>query len=209
MQVKGGGQGPNYNPVRGQFAGIVNRQAGMFAGTRDPWEKVKAHLIAACRSDDEVKMNLPVAKQLYDFCVENNVQALELDAYPISFSVGPKLLCWAPALFIYKDKITNPFLDFRRSRKLTREAQRCIFSLQHHAIRVNNPDYAEVEFEVFQFNDNEERGIQPKGEKGRWLYSYEQLEEMISATQLLWFDVLAGREEEVRKTGTGLRGDLL
>jgi hypothetical protein len=182
----------------------------MFPSVRDPWDVVEKHVIAACRSSEEVDMNKLVAKQLYDYCVAHEVEATEIDGFPISFSVGPKLLCWSPALFIYPDRITVPFMDFRRSRNLTSEARRCIFSLQHHALRVNNPDYADVvTMEIFQFADDPDRTIRPKAEDGCWLYSYDQLEAMITQTQQLWFDVLAGREEEARRTGTGRRGDLL
>lgn len=208
-QVKGSGQGPNYNPTRGQFSGIVNRQPGMFPSERDSWETVEKHLLAACKSVEEQELNLPVARQLYDHCVRDKVSARELDGFPISFSVGPKLLCWSPALFVYPDRITVPFLDFRRSRNLHREARRCIMSLQHHALRVNNPDFADVTFEVLKFAADGVRSIAVHSEDDRWLYTYEQLEEMIARTQRLWFDVLAGREEEVRRTGTGKRGDLI
>jgi hypothetical protein len=210
MQVKGGGQGPNYNPTRKSFPGIVNRRPGAFTSIRDEWNVVENQIRLFSRSDDEFNLNIPVARQLYDHCVEHEVEATEIDGFPISFSVGPKLLCWSPALFIYPDRITVPFMDFRRSRNLTREARRCIFSLQHHALRVNNPDYRDaVGLEVFQFGLGASRPIQSKPEDDCWLFSYDQLEDMITQTQRLWFDVLADREEEVRRTGTGKRGDLL
>lgn len=208
-QVKGSGQGPNYNPTRSQFPGIVNRQPGVFASERDTWQIVEKHIKAASRSGEEQDLNLPVARQLYDYCVAESVQAVELDGFPISFSVGPKLLCWSPALFLYSDRMTVPFLDLRRSRRLHREARRCIYSLQHHALRVNNPDYQDVTFEIFQFEPNKGRSIRALPEDNCWLFSYEQLEQMITQTQNLWFDVLVNREEEARRTGTGKKGDLL
>jgi hypothetical protein len=208
-QVKGGGQGPNYNPTRAQFPGIVNRQPGVFKSERDSWGTVRKHIETACRSPEEWEMNEPVAQQLYDYCAEEGVRAIEVEGYPISFSVGPKLMCWSPAVFLYRDRATIPFLDLRRSRNLHREGMRCIFSLQHHALRVNNPDYADVTFQVFKFEKDESRTIRVHEEEGRWLFTYEQLEAMIARTQRLWFDVLAEREEEIRRTGTGKKGDLL
>lgn len=208
QQVKGGGGGPNYNPTRKQFAGIVNRQPGVFESTRDPWRTVGLHIVRACRSLRECKMNLPVAKSLYEYCEAQEVRALELDGYPISFSVGPKLEAWSPALFIYPDRLTVPFLDLRRGLCLTREAQRFIFSLQHHALRVNNPDYADVTFEILQFDKARSRTVKVVSEESRWLYSYDQLEAMICETQQLWFDVLAGRTAETRRAASG-KGTLL
>jgi hypothetical protein len=208
-QVKGGGQGPNYNPVRGQFAGIVNRQPGAFPSKRDPWPVVESNVKTACRTDDEWRMNLPVARQLYEYCVENQVRAVELEGYPMSFSFGPKILCWSPAVFIYKDRITIPFTDFRRGRSLHREAMRCIFSLQHYALRVNNPDYTDVSLEIFKFANNAERSLRAHAEDGRWLFSYDQLELMVTRTQRLWYIVLDERDDQARKQAAGKRGPLL
>lgn len=208
-QVKGGGRGPNYNPTRRQFPGIVNRQPGVFESKRDDWTTIEGNIRSACRSDDEWHMNEPVARQLFNYCVESAVRAIEVEGFPISFSVGPKLMCWSPAIFIYPDRITIPFLDLRRTRNLHREAMRCIFSLQHHALRVNNPDHSEITFEILKFANTSERSLQVHTEDERWLFSYEELEQMIAVTQRLWFDVLAEREEEIRRTGTGKTGDLL
>lgn len=208
LQVKGGGGGPNYNPTRGQFAGIVNRRPGVFESVRDPWRIVGKNIIRACRSFRECKMNIPVAKSLYRYCEDHAISAVELEGYPLSFSVGPKLEAWSPALFIYPDRVSVPFLDLRRGLRLTREAQRFIFSLQHHALRVNNPDYSEVEFEIFQFDSDKSRSIRIISEDKRWLYSYDQLETMISETQHLWFEVLSGRTVELRKAAGG-KGSLL
>lgn len=73
---------------------------------------------------------------------------------------------------------------------------------------MNNPDYAEVQLEIFKFGQDGTRTIRVVAEANRWLYSYDQLEDMIRETQLLWFDVLAGREEDDRKRG-GEPGSLL
>lgn len=206
-QVKSGGFGPNYNPTRSEFPGIVNRQPGVFPSVRDPWRKVGNHIVARSKSLREAKMNLPVAKSLYDYCEEKNIRAMELDGFPISFSVGPKLMAWSPALFIYEDRLTVPFLDLRKSRGLTYAAQKFIFSVQHYALRENNPDYSDVEFQIFKFGTDRQRSVRVIEEHDRSLFSYEELEKMIVETQLMWFDVLAGREEEVRRKGG--RGSLI
>ncbi|MEL7476162.1 MAG: hypothetical protein AAGJ55_08015 [Cyanobacteria bacterium J06555_12] len=200
-QVKGGGFGPNYNPTRLEFPGIVNRQPGVFESDRDPWRKVGNHIVARSKNLREAKMNLPVARSLYDYCESNDIRAVELDGFPISFAVGPKLSAWSPALFIYPDRLTVPFLDLRQTRNLTFAAQKFIFSLQHYALRENNPDYSDVEFQIFKFLKGRRREIRVIEEGSRSLFTYEELETMITDTQLLWFDVLADREEEARRTG--------
>ena len=200
-QVKGGGFGPNYNPTRAEFPGIVNRQPGVFESTRDSWRTVGNNIVSRSKSIREAKMNLRVARSLYEFCVAENIKALELDGFPLSFAVGPKLSAWSPALFIYEGKITVPFLDLRQSKSLTFAAQKFIFSLQHYALRENNPDYSDVEFQIIKFEKGRRRLIRVIDEGSRRLFSYEELERMISETQLLWFEVLAGREEDRRRAG--------
>lgn len=201
-QVKGAGFGPNYNPTRKRFAGIVNRQPGALKSRRDPWRVVGREIVKNCRSLTEAKMNLRVALNLYKHCESNNINAVELDGFPIGFSVGPKLEAWSPALFVTNDRLTVPFLDLRKTRSLSPEAQRFIFSVQHHALRVNNPDYAEVEFQIYQFGRERHRPIKIIEEHGRKLFSYEQLEQMIAETHDLWVKVLVGRFEEAKATGT-------
>ena len=68
LQVKSGGGGANYNPTRNEFPGIVNRRPGMFDSERDDWNAVKRNILKACRSPEEVEMNLPVAQQLHAYC---------------------------------------------------------------------------------------------------------------------------------------------
>ncbi|MBC2667060.1 hypothetical protein H7F51_16195 [Novosphingobium flavum] len=148
-------------------------------------------------------MNLPVARQLYDYCAQHKVNALELEGWPISFSVGPKLQAWSPALFVYPDRITIPFVDPRKGKRLTREGIRFIFSIQFHAVRVNNPDYDEVHGEIIQFSKEDGRSIRIIPEDGMRLFSYEELEFMISQTQRMWFDVLTDRQQETRRRAGG------
>ena len=207
MQVKSGGFGPNYNPTRAEFPGIVNRQPGVFPSVRDSWRIVGNNIVARSKSMREAKMNLRVARSLYDFCDHENIEARELDGFPISFSVGPKLSAWSPALFIFSDRLTVPFLDLRQARGLTFDAQKFIFSLQHYALRENNPDYADVEFQIYKFEKGQRRKIRIIEENDRSLFTYEELEKMITETQSLWYEVLAGRQQERRQAGG--RGPLI
>ncbi len=199
QQVKGGAQGPNYNPTRKQLPDIVNRQPGPFVAERAPWNIVRENLGRACRSDAEEKMNLPVAKSTYDYCVEHDVRAVELNGYPITFSVGVRLVCWAPALFIYQDRLSVPFFDMRRGRSLTSEGIRFIFSAMDIALRINNPDFAEVEFEVLKFDLGDVRGLRAIREQGQQLLSYDELETRVAVTQAIWIEVLSERVVEERR----------
>ncbi|KZX89393.1 hypothetical protein A3726_12180 [Erythrobacter sp. HI0037] len=174
----------------------------MLKSRRDPWRIVAREIVKRCRSLTEAKMNLRVARSLYSHCERNGINALELDSFPIGFSVGPKLEAWSPALFVTADRLAVPFLDLRKTRSLNPEAQRFIFSIQHHALRVNNPDYSDVEFQIYQFGRDRLRPIKVIEEAGRRLFTYDELELMIKETHSLWVEVLVGRYEEAKATGT-------
>lgn len=208
-QVTGGGGGPNYNPTRANFADIVNRRPGIFEAVRTPWPAVVAAVVKKCHSQREEVMNRVVSKSLYEYCIEQQIKAIEVEGYPLSFSIGPRIISWSPAVFIYPDRLSIPFIDLRRSYDLYREAQRFIFSTQHEALRALNPDYSEIQFEILKFLDESNRPIKVIPEAGFRLFIYDELEEMIVFTQRLWIDVCLERTDGKRKSGSKGPGDLL
>jgi hypothetical protein len=178
----------------------------MFESKRAPWAVVEAEIKALARSDVEEKMNLLVSKSIYQFCEWEKLNARELDGFPLTLSIGWKLTCWAPALFLYPDRMTVPFFDMRRAYGLTYGAATFMFSAMHLALRVNNPDYSPVEFEILRLRNNKTRSIVPIPERGRKLFTYEELEEMVAVTHGIWVDVLLGRRDDARRGG-GAGGD--
>jgi len=208
-QVSSGGAGPNYNPTRANLPDLLNRQAGPFTSERAAWPIIKKGIVKKCRSKSEQTMNILVAKSLYRYCRDQQVEAREIDAFPISFSTGTRLTCWAPAILVYPHHLALPFMDFRRSRYLNREAQRFLFSTQHEAVRVNNPDYSELRLEILKFENEHGRPIRTVSEAGFRLFSYDQLEEMISYTQRLWTAVNQERANKKRNSGKPSPGSLL
>ncbi|WP_123906309.1 hypothetical protein [Sphingorhabdus sp. YGSMI21] len=198
QQVNTGGGGPSYRPTRQKLADVVDRKPGMFESERAPWSVVEEDLKKLSYSDREEKMNLLAGKSIYNYCAKNDVHARELEGYPLSFNVGLKLVCWSPALFVYPDRISVPFFDMRRKYFLTPGATKFMFSVMNIALRENNPDYSEVEFEVLRLSDSKDRAIRPISEGDMSLYSYEELEQMISETQSLWIKVQEGRIDQRR-----------
>lgn len=198
-QVKRGGFGGGYGPTREKLSDIVNRQPGIIPSSRAPWEAIEADLKRLSKSNKEEAMNLLSARAIFDHCVENAINARELEGFPLTFSMGLKITCWSPALFIYSDKLTVPFFDMRRKYFLTEEAIRFMFSVMHIALRQNNPDYEEVTFEIKRLSDSPNRSIRTIEENSMRLYSYEQLEEMVSQTQQVWIDVQNERHKEERR----------
>jgi hypothetical protein len=208
-QVKTGGGGPSYRPTREKLPDIVDRKTDMFPSVRAPWSLVESDLKKLSRSVQEAQMNLTAGKSIYDYCDSNGVHAREIDGFPLSFNVGLKLVCWSPALFVYEDKITVPFFDMRRKYYLTPNAAKFMFSVMHIALRENNPDYADVELEILRLSDAKSRTIRSIPETTDKLYTYEELEVMISETHSQWVEVQLGRQEEERRSDKGWGNDTL
>ncbi|MEQ9663418.1 MAG: hypothetical protein RLN87_12835 [Parasphingopyxis sp.] len=201
QQVKSGGGRGSYRPTRQNLPDIVNRHPGMFPAKRAPWRVVRDNVLKKCSSDTERRMNRRAAKAIYDYCQSENVSARELDGYPLSLSIGLKLMCWSPALFVYDDRISVPFFDMRRTYKLTRDANTFMFSVMHHALRVNNPDYRAVKFEILRLRDSKTRDVFPIMEGSRNLFSYEEIEAMVRVTHTLWLQIIEDRDAEARAAG--------
>jgi len=200
-QVKDGGGSGSYRPTREKLPDIVNRRPGVFASERASWDIIRKDLIRLSKSDKEENMNLRAARAIYDYCVAEKVQARELVGFPLSFSVGLKLTCWSPALFIYPDRAAVPFFDMRRKYGLTPRAVAFMFSVMHIALRENNPDYDIVELETLRLSNTPSRAVQPISEQGVRLYTYDELEVMVSETHALWVEIQAKRGEERRRSG--------
>lgn len=200
-QVKDGGGSGSYRPTRQKLPDIVNRQPGVFESVRAPWEVIKEDVVRMSKSDTEQKMNVRASRAIFDYCVAEGIQARELVGYSLSFSIGLKLTCWSPALFIYADRVAIPFFDMRRRYGLTPRAVAFMFSAMHIALRENNPDYETVEVEALRLSNTRSRGIQRIFERGITLYSYEQLEIMVAETHALWVEIQTERGEERRRSG--------
>jgi len=104
-----------------------------------------------------------------------------------------------------------PFFDPRRSRHLTALGRRFTFSMMHQAIRIADPDLAEVRLGIFQFEalDDGSRSVRLRTDEEIGLYDFDELDGMIRETYSIWGEVLAEREAETRRRGSGSRGPLL
>ena len=194
-QVKSGGGSGSYEPTRRKLPDIVNRRVGAFPPKRTSWQQIESDISRLSKSDHEERMNKTAAKAIRRYCDENEVEARELDGFPLSFSIGVKLRCWSPALFLYKDRMATPFFDMRRTYRLTREGRRFMFSVMHIALRENNPDYQNVEHEILHLTKTSDRNIRVISERGMRLFSYDELETMVRDTYELWHSILEERRD--------------
>jgi hypothetical protein len=177
-----GGSGYDYyRGVKTNLGGIVN-PAG---SSRGSLEQIKAAVALDCISSDEIKPNQSVAAGLYEYVTEHNVVAAVFD-YP-RVALGPAGLRspWAPLLLKIDGKRYIPFFDFRQGpRRLTRDAWRFIFSIQHSHIRLANPtEFGDVGLVVLQFTApiNKVRKVVPHFDAGVSFWSDKNIGTMIDA----------------------------
>jgi hypothetical protein len=124
-------------------------------------------------------------------------------AFPIGLS--EKVVYWSQVVVAIDGRPVVPFFDPRRTKKLTSEARRFVFSVMHERIRVD-PDFANVRLAIIQFHNSDEgaRAAIPYFDDDLELLGFEALDSMVRETYEIWHEVLMDREDENRgKTGTG------
>jgi hypothetical protein len=182
----GGGGYDRYRGVKTNLGGILN----LALNSRVPAslatkKQIKIAVARACIGSREVKGNQSVAEGLYDYVVEHNVTAAMFDFPPVGLGPAGVRSIWAPYLLKIDGKKYIPYFDFRQGpRRLTREARRFIFSIQHTHIRLANPtEYGEVGFVIFQFTApiNRVRNVVPYFDAGVSFWSDKEIGVMIDA----------------------------
>jgi hypothetical protein len=202
----------SYGPLRACFHDIFNVQPAMFGPVAPTdWSIIETQLHRRCRSDEELKANLAVARGLHHFAISTNLLGRAQDFFPLAMGAGQKVSYWLPMVLSHEGQPLVPFIDPRRSRGLTREARRFAFSMMHERIRAADPDYEAVRFAIFQFGEMVEDQRRPTlhTDADVVLFSLDELEAMVSATYALWQEVCEEREVEERRKATGTRGPLI
>lgn len=202
----------SYGPLRSCFHDIFNVQPEMFGPVAPTdWSVIEAQLKRKCRSAEELKANLAVARGLHQFAGEANLLGRAQEFFPLAMGANQKVAYWLPMVLSHEGQALVPFIDPRRSRGLTREGRRFVFSMMHERIRAADPDYEGVRFAVFQFGASGEDQRNPilHIDDGVALFSLDELEAMVTATYTLWQEVCEEREVEERRKGTGTRGPLI
>lgn len=202
----------SYGPLRGCFHDIFNIHPEMFEPARPTdWPIIEAALRKKCKSEDELKANLAVARGLHQFATDENLLGRSQEFYPLAMGPGRKVSYWLPMVLSRQARPLIPFIDPRRTRSLTREGRRFAFSMMHERTRAADPDYEGVDLAIFQFGDFASGQRKPvlHTDQGVTLYTLDELDAMISETYLLWQEVCEEREVETRRKGTGTTGPLL
>lgn len=211
-QIRYGRPPFSYKPLRTCLHDIFNVQPELFGLVEPtPWAQVEARLRRESHSEDELQANLRVARGLHQFATDVNILGRSQEFFPLAMGTGQKVTYWHPMVLSLEGRAFVPFIDPRRSRGLTREARRFAFSMMHERIRAADPDYAAVQFVIFQFGDTVEDRRRPilHTDDDVMLFSLDEMEAMINVTYALWREVSEEREISARRRANGTRGPLI
>lgn len=208
--MKGGFSTFSYKHVRACFSDVFNVQPALFGPAEPtPWPKIEARLIKACKSGDELRNNVQIAKALHEYSTSKGIRGRQHEFFPMAMGVGRKVSFWLPMVLAIDARPHAIFVDPRRTNGLTRAARRFVFSMMHERIRAADEDFAEVGLGIIRFVDNaddEGRSVRFFSEEGVQRYSLDEMEAMVSSTYRIWQEVLDERTTETRRKGTGTGG---
>lgn len=211
-QIRHGRPPFSYGPLRSCFHDIFNVQLEMFSPVdATEWTVIESLLRRKCRSADELKANLAVAKGLHEFGSRSEVLGRTQEFFPLAMGAGQKVAYWLPMVLSIEGRAVVPFIDPRRSKGLTREGRRFAFSMMHERVRAADPDYETVGLAIVQFGDviEDQRAVVVHMDDGTTLFSIDQLEMMVNSTYALWHEICEEREADDRRRGTGTHGPLI
>ena len=211
-QLRNGYPPFSYKPLHDHLHEIFNFQPTLFGPVKPTdWSVIEDSLRKRCRQGSETAANLSVARGLYDWIVDNQIEGRSQRFFPLSMGAAGNFTYWLPSVLNVQGKATVPFIDPRRSRGLEKEARRFVFSMMHERIRVDDQDYAKVKFVILKFpgSDDDVRAPVLYADDGIQLYSREQLESMVTETYELWREVYEDRVSGARRAAAGRVGPLL
>jgi len=189
---------------------ILNVEAGPLGVVpRASWSEVAGEIRKCCKRG--LDANLAVAEALYRFSEREQIEGRRHEFFPLSVGLSEKVRFWLQAVVGLRGEPTVLFIDPRRAKKLTVEGRRFALSAMHQRIRVSDPDFADVELAIIQFETDGAGVRTPKlfTADGVDLFSFEALDAMVRETYDLWREVLEERESDVRRKAGGARGLLI
>lgn len=194
----------SYKPVRASFGDLLNLDTELF-GQLPPirFDRVAQAIRSNSRFELEADANIKVAAGLYErhWCGRKQLFGA------MTSTIGQKLTYWSPIVLNLDDRAVIPFFNPRRAH-LSPEGRRFVFSMMHEQIRASNSDNQNAVLGICQFADVKSglRTARLTFDEGTELYSFEELQSMVSETYSVWADVWADRVEEVRRRA-GASGD--
>lgn len=158
-------------------------------------KRLKAAVAAACIGSSEIKNNQSVVVGLCNYVAEHQITAVPFDFPPVALGRAGARSFWAPYLLKIDGRKYIPFVDFRQGlRRLTRDARRFIFSIQHTHIRRANPtEYGDAGLVILEFAavQSKVRSVVPYFDNGILFWSDQEIGAMI--------DVVYRAIDEIKK----------
>jgi hypothetical protein len=172
---------------------------------RVPWSKIEQDIRRRSRSDAEEAANLRVGRGLFDYVDEKALTGRHHEIFPLALGVTTKVVFWHPVVLSIDRRPLIPFFDPRRSKALTVQGRRFVFSVMHERTRAADPDFAEVALGVFQFSLSEKGPRVPilYTDAGVTLFTFEELDQMVRDTYEMWREVCEERAAEMRRRAGG------
>jgi hypothetical protein len=177
---------------------------------RTPWQKIEETISKRATKDSEEIANLRVAEGLYAYAEQRRLTGRHHEIFPLALGVGTKVVFWHPVVLSIDRRPLVPFFDPRRTKSLTIQGRRFVFSVMHERIRAADPDFAEVALGVVQFSLSEKGPRVPilHTDDGVTLFTFEELDQMVRETYEMWREVCEERAAETRRRAGG-KGDLI
>ena len=191
----------SYKPLRKNFTNIVDAKPPMFpeAPSLDISKIEELIQKDSKRGDVEFEQNFALAELLYSEFRKPNVNCIQKDFYPVMFAMGHSAAYWANCVVIIDGQPNIIFFDQRRQKGLNSESKKFVFSMMHQHIREQFPDLYDAGLIVGQFPDQKgERILLLDQHDNSPLYSFDELNEMITKTYGIWADISSAREEEAK-----------
>lgn len=200
-----------YAPFRLAIPDILDASGLMFESLGPtPFGEIERKIKKAKTTPDGVSQNLLVARALFSAAKSAGITARQRPFFSMSIGLVDQIRFWNDLYIVMDGRAWIPFFDARRANRLSDLGRKFVYSLQHEHIRKQDSDFAKAGLMVVQFGDDgESRLAKLIGHGDSDLYSYEQLQEMISETYRLWIEISEERSEEVRRRAGGARGGLL
>jgi hypothetical protein len=202
----------SYAPVRANISDVLNVRAGMMGALpRVPWEKIAHDIRRRSKNDAEEDANLRVGRGLFDYADERMLSGRHHEIYPLALGVGTKVVYWHSVVLSIDKRPLVPFFDPRRTKELTVQGRRFVFSVMHERIRAADPDFSDVPLGIFQFSLSEKGPRVPilYTDTGVKLFTFEELDQMVRDTYEMWREVCEERAADIRRRAGGKRGGLV
>ena len=149
---KAGGGGWGYEPARSQVFNVFNPVDPIGLRVLQPTlSEIEQSVRNSCREASQEQSCVEVTRLLWDWARENSGGAIERLVPTMSIGQMASVRYWNNFVFLKAGRPTFLFLDHRRSKNLTQNAQRFALSMMHQQIRVADPDFSDAELCILQF----------------------------------------------------------